>query len=259
MSETAEAPAVDGEATEIREPEPQTTTVSTAVAVRTITNEVIRPLAAADVKAAMVEHQALLREILDPSDWQGPPDQQGSFVKKSGWRKVALSYNLTLERVGEEVERDDGGTAQRATYTARAVAPNGRSVEATGHCAFSESRFSGPRGNTTKLENDMRATAETRAKNRAISDLIGMGKVSAEEVDAGHANTESASPELVSAVHQIIAWFVGQDQAGAQAVAERLMAHFDGELPKAAGEAIAILGRAVKDHRDAQHSDRAAA
>lgn len=157
-----------------------------ALVVRQVTNEVIRPLAPADVKAAMVEHQALLQEILDPSDWQGPPNKPGSFVKKSGWRKVALAYNLAVERVGEEVERDEEGKPLRASYTARAIAPNQRAMEATGHCSFSESRFSGPRGNVSKLENDMRATAETRAKNRAISDLIGMGKVSAEEVDASH-------------------------------------------------------------------------
>ncbi len=158
---------------------------SAALARRAVTHEVIRPLDPAEVVASMRTHQELLRQILDPSDWQGQPDAKGSFVKKSGWRKIALAYNLALGRVSEYVERDPEGTPQRATYTAWAEAPNGRRVEASGHCAFSESRFSGPRGNVTKLENDMRATAETRAKNRAISDLIGMGKVSAEEVDAG--------------------------------------------------------------------------
>ena len=184
-TEIAPAEEVDGE---VMPPlEPAGTATTSALAVREVKNEVIRPLATADVKAAMVEHQGLLREILDPSDWQGQPDAQGSFVKKSGWRKIALAYNLGVERVSEEVERDETGMPLRASYTARAVAPNGRTMESTGHCSYDESRFSGPRGNKSKLENDMRATAETRAKNRAISDLIGMGKVSAEEVDAGAA------------------------------------------------------------------------
>ena len=42
-------------------------------------------------------------------------------------------------------------------------------------------RFSNP-------ENDVRGTAHTRAKNRAISDLIGAGEVSAEEIDFSNTN-----------------------------------------------------------------------
>lgn len=151
---------------------------------RRVVHEVIHALPAAEVRAAMVSHQALLQEILDPSDWQGPPNAKDSFVKKSGWRKVALAYNLGMGRVGEEVERDEEGGPLRASYTAWSEAPNGRRVEATGHCARGESRFA-REGGRQKLENDLRATAETRAKNRAISDLIGMGKVSAEEAAAG--------------------------------------------------------------------------
>lgn len=147
-----------------------------------VSHEVIRPLDPGEVVGAMRTHQELLRKILDPSDWQGPPDATGSFVKKSGWRKVALAYNLALGRVSEEVERDEDGQPLRCTATWSAQAPNGRCMEASGHCAYAESRF---RGNVSKLEHDMRATAETRAKNRAISDLVGMGRVSAEEVDAG--------------------------------------------------------------------------
>lgn len=161
-----------------------------------VLHEVIRPLDPQQVVESMRTHQELLRKILDPSDWQGEADKSGSFVKKSGWRKVALAYNLTLGRVSEEVERNEDGVPQRATYTAYAEAPNGRRMEASGHCAFAESRFSGPRGNASKLENDMRATAETRAKNRAISDLIGMGKVSAEEVDAGTSTGPPFGPPI---------------------------------------------------------------
>lgn len=174
------------------------THVTTDLAVREIRNEVIRPLDRGEVVEAMREHQLLLRDILDASDWQGEPDKKGSFVKKSGWRKVALAYNLTLEPVSELVERDEHGVPRRATSTWRAVAPNGRSLAASGHCSYDESRFSGPKGNTSKLENDLRTTAETRAKNRAISDLIGMGKVSAEEVDAGASGPVTQQVKLAS-------------------------------------------------------------
>ena len=218
-------------------PEPMAThdvAPSTSLVRRAVTHEVIRPLDAAEVVASMRSHQELLRQILDPSDWQGNPDAQGSFVKKSGWRKIALAYNLALGRVSEDVERDPEGVPQRATYTAWAEAPNGRRVESSGHCAYSESRFSGPRGNVTKLENDMRATAETRAKNRAISDLIGMGKVSAEEVDAGAggggpAFGPPAEGDALTQMRKALAYLIGVDAMDAQ-VGDVL-----GKIEKAAG------------------------
>jgi len=228
---------------------------STALARREIRMEVIRPLDPAQVVASMREHQDLLRSILDPSDWQGAPDAKGSFVKKSGWRKVALAYNLTLERAGEIVERDEGGMPRRATYTARAVAPNGRSVEATGHCSFDESRFSGPRGNIAKLENDLRATAETRAKNRAISDLIGMGKVSAEEVDAGSPDGALHGPgisdETVAKLRRALAYVLDCDPL------ERRVADVLGKIEQNCGYvsesayvALGLLCGAVKAERE---------
>jgi hypothetical protein len=158
-----------------------------------VRQEVIRPLDLAQVKDAMDVYQRGLSQLLTSDDWQGPPGGDQSFVKKSGWRKIATWLNLSTTVVSGDVERDDDGKPLRASYTVRATAPTGRSMEATGHCSFSESRFSGPRGNVTKLENDLRNTAETRAKNRAISDLVGMGKVSAEEVDAG-AGPAAAAP-----------------------------------------------------------------
>jgi hypothetical protein len=66
----------------------------------------------------------------------------------------------------------------RAEVWARAIAPSGRSMDGDGYCSVDEERFSGPRGNKSKLENDLRATATTRAMNRAISGLVGMGEVS---------------------------------------------------------------------------------
>lgn len=229
---------------------------STALQRREVRMEVIRPLDPQQVVASMREHQELLRAILDPSDWQGAPDAKGSFVKKSGWRKVALAYNLTLERVGELVERDDSGMPRRATYTARAVAPNGRSVEATGHCSFDESRFSGPRGNASKLENDMRATAETRAKNRAISDLIGMGKVSAEEVDAGTAaegppHGPGINDETAAKLRRALAYVLACDPLdGAVADVLGKVEKNCGYVSESAYIALGVLCGAVKGQRD---------
>lgn len=198
------------------------------VAAREVRMEVIRPLNPAQVVESMREHQTLLEAILDASDWQGNPGATGSFVKKSGWRKVALAYNLTLERVGEEVERRHDGMPVRATFTARAIAPNGRGVEATGHCSFDESRFSGPRGNVTKLENDLRATAETRAKNRAISDLIGMGKVSAEEAASGGGGADANAPK----------WGMVADEANLKRARNALLYQLGGKQHEAVVDAM---------------------
>lgn len=226
---------------------------STTVDLR-VTHEVIRPLDPGEVVEAMRSHQELLRRILDPSDWQGAPDAKGSFVKKSGWRKIALAYNLALGRVSEEVERDDSGMPLRATFTAWAQAPNGRRVEATGHCAYAESRFSGPRGNISKLENDIRATAETRAKNRAISDLIGMGKVSAEEAEADGTNQPFgpiATPAQHGQAERAVAYVLGTtDGAAARAVLDTIRDKAGGDLPWLAVQAVGLLAAALRKASD---------
>lgn len=147
-----------------------------------VTTTVLRPIAsAAEVAVAMNEYQQTVRAVLDATDWQGTPGARGSFVKKSGWRKISKAFGLSLSIVSVEVERADDGSATRATALVRASAPNGQSQDADGYCSVDESRFSRS-GGRQKLENDLRATATTRAKNRAISDLVGMGEVSAEEV-----------------------------------------------------------------------------
>lgn len=145
--------------------------------------EVLRPLDVGEQKAAMQTYQAGLREILDHSDWQNAGRGE-SFVKKSGWRKIAAWFDLSIEMLRDQVERDEHGHVTRACVWARAVAPSGRFADGDGYCAADESRFQKDKGRQ-KLENDLRGTATTRAVNRAISNLVGMGAVSAEEVDTG--------------------------------------------------------------------------
>lgn len=249
---TDEAPAGAGTEPEAPAPGPERSR-ELALAPHRVSHEVIRPLDPAQVVASMRTHQELLRQILDPTDWQGPPDKAGSFVKKSGWRKIALSYNLSLGHVSEEVERDDEGTPLRATYTAWAEAPNGRRVEATGHCAQSESRFAKEKGRQ-KLENDMRATAETRAKNRAISDLIGMGKVSAEEVDAGTAGgVPMADEELQQRMVRALAFLLDTGDGPNTALAGRaynaIGTQFNG-IPEAAAWGALRTAAVLKAHLD---------
>ena len=67
-----------------------------------------------------------------------------------------------------------------ATVTVKADAPWGQSSESVGACATDEE--TGRRKITIA---DAIATAETRATNRAVSNLIAMGEVSAEEMSKG--------------------------------------------------------------------------
>lgn len=144
----------------------------------------IVPLAAEDVVRGMTAYQELLPQLLTDSDYQ-TAERGKKFVKKSGWRKIARAFGLSVEIRSQHVERDEEGMPLRANVVARAVhAPSGQFSDGDGGCSTAESRFGKPQGRQ-KLENDLLATATTRAKNRAISDLVGMGDVSAEEIDGG--------------------------------------------------------------------------
>lgn len=137
---------------------------------------IVRPaVSAAEALAAWREFQELKRYILEPSDVmkiQGKP-----FIIKSGWRKFATFYNLTDRIVEENKESlDNGGFLWKIKVVC--TAPNGRETEGVGICSSTEKRFA-------HLEHDVYATAHTRSKNRAISDMIAAGEVSYEEVVSG--------------------------------------------------------------------------
>src|SRR5437660_1531061 len=71
--------------------------VSTAVVPQPRHGEVLRPFDVAEQRDAMDAYQRGLREILTDDDWQGQPGGKGSFVKKSGWRKIAAWFDLSVE------------------------------------------------------------------------------------------------------------------------------------------------------------------
>lgn len=128
----------------------------------------------------------------------------GVHVNKSGWRKIATAFNLSVGRE-EVMEREKDGVLH-VEVVAQARAPNGSVARATGVCSSNESNFmeagkpddGSPEDHEDylKIEGKWRrlkdtrevnmhnliATAETRAKNRAISDLVGGGEVSSEEL-----------------------------------------------------------------------------
>lgn len=176
---SAEPPVIEGQATELTSPNVAGTTAALIRPTSRPTREALVPLDADAVIEGMEAYQALLPRLLADSDYQGTGSDK--FVKKSGWRKIARAFNLSVEIVSISILRDERGKPERAECIARALAPNGQIQDADGYCSIEE--FTGKRGSDPKIENTLRATATTRAKNRAIADLVGMGEVSAEEME----------------------------------------------------------------------------
>ena len=109
-----------------------------------------------------------------------------SFRKKQYWRAIAMAFNVSVEPVTpEQAERSvvgflEGGAENYCyTVTYRATLPSGRSVTGDGTCAAAEKQ----KGRMEATEHNVRSHAHTRAYNRAVSNLVGFGEVSAEEVE----------------------------------------------------------------------------
>jgi hypothetical protein len=103
-----------------------------------------------------------------------------TYKRKSYWRKLAAIAGVSVEKREEWKEKDERAGM---TYfvTVRAALPGGQYMDGTGACSQGEPRHNGRSRELTP--HYLRATAETRAKNRAISDLLAFGEVSAEEID----------------------------------------------------------------------------
>ena len=120
------------------------------------------------------DYQRIRARVRDPETGKDEPVLR-DFPKKSAWRKLGRFYSVSTEILEKErVERDDDSFVWH--YTVKAIAPNGQFTSGEGSCDSRE--VHGDR----RREHDTKATAHTRAKNRAISDLIGFGQVSAEEI-----------------------------------------------------------------------------
>lgn len=105
------------------------------------------------------------------------------YIKKSGWRKLALAFNLNCQIIDHEKQKiDDDGEegGYKWLYYVRVTAPNGRYQDAEG-IASSLDRFFTKGGKQKADEVNIMLKAQTVAFNRAISDLIGGGETSAEE------------------------------------------------------------------------------
>lgn len=173
---------------------PESPSTATEKMLMPIEMQMVVPAVAPEIALkAWRDYLTMKRMLLDSSDYQsittfqtGKGTTKRSFIKKSGWRKLATAFNLSDEIIKEE--RKEYNLGQVNYYfvievTAKVTAKNGRISTAIGSCASNERKFA-------HTEHDVRSTAHTRAKNRAISDMIGGGEVSAEEVERASQSTQ---------------------------------------------------------------------
>jgi hypothetical protein len=136
--------------------------------------ELIVPASIEKTLEALKRFQEFKNRALNEEDYINISGKK--FIKKSGWLKYALACSLSLEKREERQEiRPDGEVIYHYTY--RAIAPNGRFADAVGSASSDEREFA-------HETHDVRALAQTRALERAVSNLIGGGELGAEEVEA---------------------------------------------------------------------------
>ena len=137
----------------------------------------------------MTEAFEAYRELQRALD-AGMPDQlmniRGRMFRKKGyWRAIATAFNLNVSCVKEEATE----TGWLAVY--RAETPSGRFAEGDGACENDE------KGEGQDTEHNVRSHAHTRAFNRAVSNLVGFGEVSAEEMRHEARSTPAPPPSAL--------------------------------------------------------------
>jgi hypothetical protein len=140
----------------------------------------------ADQKALSAAYDRACSALIGDNDVQVEGGR--TFKKKSAWRKLARYFNISTSVAS--VQKEVLGDVFMATVTVRASAPWGQYAEAVGACGTDEE--SGRRKITMA---DAIATAETRATNRAVSNLVAMGEVSAEEMSKGSSSRPATAPD----------------------------------------------------------------
>jgi len=95
------------------------------------------------------------------------------YIKRSGWQAIALAFNISTRIVEEQREEKEKSFGYRILVEAKAN--NGRTAIGDGACFSNERAFA-------HLEHDVHAVAVTRATNRAISNIVGSGEVTADEI-----------------------------------------------------------------------------
>ena len=150
----------------------------------------IAPASAEQLEANVRQYQSM-QKTLDRLMPEHLIEVRGKMFRKKGyWRAIAQGFSLVLELLNETRHELDGDFGYTVTY--RATEPRtGRFSDGDGACYASEkAQRHGGIGGT---EHNVRAHAHTRAKNRAIADLVAFGEVSYDELAP-----DGSEPEAVS-------------------------------------------------------------
>lgn len=174
-----------------------------------------------EARAAMEAYEELCKAVLKPEDYQTYTDRDGktkSFKKKSAVKKLQTFFNIDVEVITtQHHEFEDGHFGW--SVTARAIIPRtGRHVDAVAACTTFEEKYDiTPYQKESEADfakrrkralarsfHDILGTAETRATNRAVMNIIGVGggEVTAEEVDKGQ--RRSRTPDVADAADALL-------------------------------------------------------
>ena len=161
------------------------------VIIRQEENAIVMPAVSADEALVMFRaFQDIKKKCLNEDDTQ--KINNNPYVKKTGWRKIKTIFNLSEEILesNRNVYSEGDTPVLQWIYRVRVKAKNGAYADAEMSC---DSREPFARG---KPETAIQAMAQTRAFNRAISDLVGGGEVTAEELteEPAQAKTQPIKP-----------------------------------------------------------------
>lgn len=171
--------------------QPPTSTVmkqpSTAIVKPAVTADEVREAIKAyiEIRNACLFERDLLYIGADGKPRKYAKDAVATHVKKSGWRTVGVAYNLSWTVDDPVLESSEDRFGKFFVYKSRAtvIAPNGRYVSALGACSSRNPFFSKAHGiDIQPNPEDIAMMSQTVAINRAISDMVGGGEVSAEEI-----------------------------------------------------------------------------
>lgn len=175
----------------VKTPEEELAPEETALAISKPDTPLAQPLQgnflpSEDVILAQINRLKFLKKnLVDKSDytimevWNSKTkktDKKPS-MNKSGYRKLLIGFNISIDLVEKRYFKDEGDIHAEAIV--KATLSNGQSMIGLGIKSASEY------GKKKWCRHDLEATAMTRAVNRAIGDLVGIGEVSYEELYKG--------------------------------------------------------------------------
>ena len=127
----------------------------------------------------LIERRKFVKEkLIDDSDKMNIAGQL--FLKKSAWRKYINAFGISIDIISKSVYKTEDDTI--AEYVVKAIVPGGQYVVAEGTKSKSEYWSEKYQNFGSYTIHNLKATARTRAINIAVSDLVGYGETSAEEL-----------------------------------------------------------------------------